>query len=112
MAVRFSHIPISPQGPRKTFLRLDRALREILSEHEIKEFEFLIADPDENIVEPIRRALKTTAHASVPQEIAGKFNGSQIAAMVYRMATRLSDQKAKSVQRRFVRRYNELVVPA
>lgn len=96
-------------GPRKTFLRLNRALQEKLSESEITEFEFFIADPDEVIVEPIRKKIETSPNASSPQEI--KINGAAnlTSAVVYRMAHPMTDKEVKTVQRRFTRQYNMLV---
>jgi hypothetical protein len=96
-------------GPHETFLRLNRALQERLSHHEIKEFDFFVADPDEKIVESVRQAVQTTAFASEPQAAIVILTGEKAPAVVYRMASRLSDRKAKTVQRRFARLYKELV---
>jgi|TARA_B100000315_G_C14405748_1_gene508616 hypothetical protein len=96
-------------GPRETYLRLNKALREKLSEHEIQEFSFYIADPNDGLVQAMRKHNRTTVHTSDPHEVTVKLNGKTTNAFIYRMTKGLSEDKVRLVRRRFNRLYNEVV---
>ena len=96
-------------GPRETYLRLDRALQEILSEHEIEDFSLFIADPNEALAKKMYGRVQTTPHASEPHEVKIKLNGQTERAFIYRMAGGLSEKQVGLARRRFNRLYNEVV---
>lgn len=99
----------SNMGPRSIYEKLYNAFVEVLSESEIYSFTFYIADPNEHLVEEIRSQVLTGPHATAPQMKSIKINGENTGCCVYRMSRILDDREAKAVQRRFSRRYNELV---
>ena len=96
-------------GPRKIYMRLDKALQQKLSEHEIESFSFFIASPREMLVKTMRKKVKTGPHASAPVESGLALNGEKLHAVVYRMASGLSEPQLSTAQRRFSRLYNQLV---
>lgn len=97
-------------GPRQTFLKLTKTLKEKLSEHEIEEFTFYIADPSERLTQQIHKAVQTGPHSSEPQETIVELDNKRVRAIIYRMTDKLTDAKAKDASRRLNRFYNELQV--
>ena len=95
-------------GARKIYKRLNKALREMLSEEEARKFVLFIADPNEKLAQAVRKAVQTTPLASQPLSADVKFNGHKTSAKIYRMADGMSEQGIKSTQRRFVRRFKQL----
>lgn len=96
-------------GPRGIYLRLNEALAKKLSERETRTFMFYIASPNERLVRNIRARVLTDAHASEPTRVKLALGSRRAEAWVYRLAGSMNETEAKLAQRRFRRRYNELM---
>jgi hypothetical protein len=97
-------------GSRGLYSRLQQALAKTLSEKESVAFPFYIASPSEKLVKDIRRYAKTSRYATEPLAIEGKIGGEKTSARVYRLSVSLADAQMRTVQRRFKRRTNDLLV--
>lgn len=96
-------------GPRSIYLKLNKALSEVLSEREIDSFTFYIADPHEEVANMVRKQISTSSHSSAPQRKEIGVLGQKTQSFVYRMSGSLNEDEAKSAQRRFSRRVSQFV---
>ena len=97
-------------GSREIYLKLNDALAKILSEHELNDFTFYIAAPDELLIKKIRKQIKTDSFATDPTSASVAVNGRSMDVEVYRLSKGMKEPSAKKAQRRFRQSYNELMM--
>jgi hypothetical protein len=88
-------------GPREIYLLLDESLAKKVSRSECEDMAIYIAGPSDYLVNKLGKLIHTSSHSSVARKVSVEDNGSTAEAIVYRLATKMSESATRSAGRRF-----------
>jgi hypothetical protein len=100
---------LDTMGPRRIYLKMDSVLGKIISEGEMDALPVYMMSPDEKIVRAIRMEISTAGTATIPQGVSFRFDGQNVAALVYRMAGKMPEAERRAAQGQFRKRVDKLV---